>query len=443
MFRVVAALVCVAVTVIFTGCGPRPRPVVDAGVEDAGLDAGVDAGRPRGDDPATGWSTALVLPLDAGLGTRFGASVASAGDQYGQPLIAALVVDPNDDGNTSDSRVFFSRWNGVAKAFEAPQIVEVVGAVANEHPHRQVSVARDPDTGRLGLAYVKADGNQVRFAFSDDEGANFSLTTASDVTAAQLTNPSLALKAGVAHLAYTQGSRLLYRSRTGTGAWLEQLGSSTALNGPVSLALDSAGLPAVAFFQTVGTNAAQLVFWRPGAPPSIIATSDPVDVTVDDRRPSVSLTFSGQIPHVAYHLRQVAPLPMNDDTAQLFYSAASDASGSSWKTPVAVPRTRTTTGSYHSTLWYQALAVDSTGQVTLAADFARTGGSAQCQGPKLSHSVDGAAFDTCAPPSTPAQFAGDWVTLWPYKPGKHTLIFHYDQRGNPALKPGIVMWREP
>jgi hypothetical protein len=54
--------------------------------------------------------------MGAAGSTRF-VSVTSIGDQFGQPLIAALYEDPNGDLNYDDNRVIFTRWDGVAKAF--------------------------------------------------------------------------------------------------------------------------------------------------------------------------------------------------------------------------------------------------------------------------------------------------------------------------------------
>ncbi len=431
-----------SVAVLLLACGPRPRPIVDAGEEDAGVEE-PDAGRQRGSDPASGWSNALELSPDAGALTRLGVSLASAGDQFGQPLLAGVLDDPNGDGNRDDTRVFFTRWDGATGQFEAPKIVEVVGPVDLAHPNRQVSLARDAVTGRLGIAYVKASDNTVRLAVSDDEGANFSLSTVSDVPrAAAMSNPSLALAGDVAHLAWVQGSELMYRTRTGAGAWTEQTPGAVVVGGrAVSLALDAAGAPGVAFFLFNNVTSADLFFWRPGSAPVLVASADQLDLTAEARRPSVTLTFEGTTPHVAFHLRKVAPLAMDDDTTELWYAKATD-SGASWSAPVAIPRNSDGTA-HHSTQWYQALSVESSGRVSLAANWQALGTPSNCNGPKLARSTDGVTFTTCAPTATPVQRAGQWLSLWPHRPGKLTLLFHYEPRANPNMKPGVVMWREP
>lgn len=426
-------------------CGPKPRPIPDAGEEDAGMEE-VDAGRQRGTDPANGWSNALELSPDAGSLTRLGVSLASAADQFNQPLLAGVIDDPNSDGNRDDVRVFFTRWDGATAKFEEPRTVEVVGPIDLSHPNRQVSVARDAVTGRIAVAYVKAANNTVRLAVSDDEGANFSLSTVSDEPrAALMANPSLALAGDTAHLAWLQGSDLMYRTRVGAGAWTDQSpGSGVVLGGrPLSLALDAAGAPGIAYFRSVNGTSAELVFWRPGSSPVTVATADLLDLTASDRAPSVSLTFEGTTPHLAFHLRKVAPLATADDTTELWYAKATD-SGATWGTPVAIPRTVDGTGTaWHSTQWYQAISIESTGRVSIAANWQATGTPAACNGPKLARSTDGLAFTTCAPAATPVQRAGQWLSMWSHKPGKQTLLFFYEPRANPSIKAGVVMWREP
>ncbi|MEW6430452.1 MAG: hypothetical protein AB1730_02990 [Myxococcota bacterium] len=430
---------------LLTAC-PRPKFVSDAGPEeDAGVDAGVDAGWPKGDDPPTGWSVIQELPASAMAGTRLGVSVSSAPDQHGQPLVAYLEDDPNGDGTRQDTRLLFTRWNGAAPGYTAPKQVEVVGAIDVANPHRQVSIARDADTGRIGIAYVREMDNVVRFAWSDDDGANFSLQNVSAVpSAAPVSNPSLVMTRGTAAIAFVQGSDLVVRRRAVDGTWSEEKAPGTlAVQAPVSLAIDADGAPAVAFFKDALGGLAELVYWRPGsASVHTIATSGAVDVSQADRLPSVTLTFVGAVPHVAYHLRNVAPDPMNDQTPELFYAKATDSTGSSWATPVAIPRNGNGV-TYHSTRYYQGLTVEASGRTRVAANFAANGALTMCGGPKLARSDDGATFTTCAPTGSPIQFGGEWLSLWQHAPGKLTLIFHYDNRANANLKPGVVMWREP
>ncbi len=438
MSRIVALA---AFSICLLACGPKPRPIPDAGEEvDAGMEE-VDAGRPRGDDPPNGWQVAVPLPMGAAASTRF-VSVTSIADQYGQPMIAALYEDPNGDLNYDDNRVVFTRWNGVTRAFGELQTIEVVGGAKFEHPDRQISLSLDSSTGRIGIAYAKPQTDSIRLAVSDDEGTNFSLSTVSASGASLVSNPSLALFGGNTFLAWSEGSELQYRKRVGAGAFTsESAGSITLGSRTVSLAVDSAGNPGVAFFVSVGGTSADLAFWRPGSAPVPVASADMLDLTTPiESRPSATLTFVGTTPHLAFHLRKVAPLPAADDTTELWYAKATD-SGATWSTPIAIPRNGSATV-FHSTSWYQAIVIDASGRVNVAADFASKGAQTLCGGPKLARSTDGVSFMTCAPMSSPVQFAGDWISMWSHRAGKETIVFSYDSRTNASLKGGIVMWRE-
>lgn len=435
-------LVSLGAVALLTAC-PKPLPPFP---EDAGVDAGVelpDAGWPRGEEPPTGWSVIAPLPDGASPLTHVGTAVTSAPDNNGHPMVAWLEDDPNGDGLRQDTRLVFSRWSGTLAAFTEPQQVEVVGAIDVTAPNRPVSLARDEATGRIGIAYVREQDAAVRFAWSDDEGANFSLQTVSAAASGVAkSNPSLAMRGGVAWLAWVEGGAVQLRKRVGAGDWAQEAGpSALALEGPISLALDAAGAPGIAFFKDTLGGFAELDFWRPGGAPHAIADSGAVDVSLADRRPSVTLVFVGEVPHVAFHLRNQEPAAQVDQTPELFYAKASSADGASWSAPAPMPRNGDGT-KFHSTRFYQGLVIADSGRVSVAGYFAANGAIANCGGPKLSRSDDGVTFTTCSPLGSPVQFGGEWLSLWQHTQGKLTLIFHYDNRGNAALKPGVVMWRE-
>lgn len=437
---------------LLLACGTRP-PRLDGGAEvDAGIDGGVDAGRERGVDPPSGYSLALPIPTAAPASARFGVSASAALDQFGQPILTALSVDPNGDGVFQDNVLVFTRWNGLTQSFEAPRTIEVVGEVDVSHPNRQVSLSRDADTGALGIAYVNAAGN-VRLAISNDEGASWSLETATAANSVghSLSNPALAMRGGRVHLAYFDGTArvsaggILVRTRSGSGVFADltvPLLPSTTANpsGPLSLALDGSGNPALAYFVVNPPDpTVTLAFWRPG---SAAATriSDSAQVLNDagtPRQPSVSLTFSSDLPRVAYHLATPDP------TGQVWFAAATDAAGGTWSTPVAMPRNGAA-ASLEGTQWYQALSVEGP-KVAVVANYAQaTVASQVCGGPKLARSNDGLAFTTCAPDTQRTfGFAGQFPSLFHHQPGKLTLLFTYESRANPSIGGGVVLWREP
>jgi hypothetical protein len=368
--------------------------------------------------------------------------------------------DPNGDGQRADTRVVFTRWNGESKAFEMVKTIEVVGEIDLSHPNRQVSVARDPMTGRIGVAYVKA-GAGIRYAFSDDEGANFSLSTVGqDPGAGDSSNPVLALRNGTSHVAYvTSTEQVLYRTRSGsTGTFSEATAPITAGQasafGPIAMVLDSAGAPGVAYFTKGASLRGTLAFWRPSTTTATAITdSDMTDVVMPNtRRPSVSLVFVGTTPRVAFHLLRADPVvgmggaePMTDSNPELWTSVASDAAGTSWSPPVGMPRTGNMVAMrFNSTRWYQGLAVHPNGSVTIAGAYLANGTTnTLCAGsPKIATSTTGTSFMTCVPMGTPyTGQAGEWLSLHSHAPNKVTMTFFYEQPV--MMRNQIVLYREP
>lgn len=446
--------ILLSLAALAVACGPKKPIIIE---DDAGIPEEIpDAGRQRGMDPPSGFSTAIELPADGGQ--RLGVSLAATGDQFNQPLIAAVWDDPNGDTVRTDTRVVFTRWNGEKKEYEPLKTIEVVGEIDLTPPLRQVAIARDSITGRIAVAYVKA-GAGIRYAFSDDEGANFSLSTVGmDPGAGDSSFPQVSLRNGVAHVAYvTSTEQVLYRTRTaaGTSFGAEQTapittGQAAAL-GPISLALDGDGAPGLAYFTKGASLQATLAFWRPGtSTATAIASSNTTDVLMPiERRPSVTLAFSGTTPRVAYHLLAADPVlmgMMTDQNAELWTSAAMNADGTAWSTPVGMPRNGDFQAMrFNTTQWYQGLVLHAGGALTVAGAFLSHGSvNTQCAGgPKIAKSTDGVTFTTCAPTNSSLNFAGEWLQMWGHAPNKVTIAFFYDRRASEAVRGGVILYREP
>ncbi|MHB8874078.1 MAG: hypothetical protein ACYC8T_10365 [Myxococcaceae bacterium] len=434
-------------------CGPKPRPIPDSGPEDAGEDAGVDAGRPAGEMPPTGYTRAVVQPDAGALTTRVGIFATLALDQNGQPMLAYVHQDPNGDGVRQDDKVVFTRWNGEDKGWQPPKTVEVCGAQDDAAPHRQLSLARDDSTGRLGLAYVTA-AQTVKLASSDDEGQTWSLEVASvpNPNAHPLGDPQLKMAGGKVHLAYWEASArcggaacgtVHYRTRQGQGpggfsADVQAplvAGAQGNMAMPLSMALDSAGAPGLAYFvETSASSNVTLAFWRPGA---VTATAIFDSAGTADPGPSVSLAFFGDLPRVAAHLSGADPV-------QLRYVPALDAAGTTWGAPVGIDRNGAT-GSPESTRYFQSLAIDPAGKVAIAAAFTgATQAIQQCGGPKLARSAGGTLFTVCSPDGGRFfGFAGTFANLAVGRGNKLWLSFLYESTSNQLMGPGVVVWREP
>lgn len=458
-------LLLLALAATLVACGKKPTPIIDAGPEeDAGVDAGeVDAGRLKGAEPPNGYTTALELPTGNQASVRVGIHSSMVLDQFGHPMIAALYTDPNNDLIRIDDALVFTRWNGLDKTadggtvgYQVPLTIATIGEIDVSEPNRQVSLSRDPASGTIGVAYV-TEQKTVKLAISNDEGRTWSPETVSLANASGnvLSNPSLVIKDGVTHLAYFEGSapcgtpdcgQVIYRRRLGKAAFMDSTspapsGADVALARPFSLAVDAAGNAGLAYFTGptgAGAGAVSLLFWRPsGTTTTKVADSGAVAIT---RPPSVSLTFSGANPRVAYHL----PLATSVN-AQLWYAAAADAAGSTFM-PVEIPRNFAGTV-FEGTANFQAIALDPAGKIAIAANHVGPSVDQGCKGgPKVARSNDGTTFTTCRPDTGSNGvfgFAGLWMSAAFHKADKITLAFAYETNSNPSIKGGVIVFRQP
>jgi hypothetical protein len=372
-------------------------------------------------------------------------------------MIAAIHVDPNNDGIRVDDKVVFTRWNGVDKQYQVPVTVAPVGQIDISEPNRQVSLSRDPASGSIGVAFIN-DQKAVRIAISDDEGLNWSLETANlaNPSGHLLSNPVLVLNNGVVHLAYFEAEaqcaaldcgQVVYRHRVGKGVFTDATspvaaGGDVTLAKPISMAVDSTGSAGIAYFSgpPAAGGTVSLLFWRPDG-----AVTQKISDTGGALIPkpiSVSLAFVGDKPRAAFHLPSMA-IP----TAQLWYASASDTAGATF-TPVAMPR-NSAGATLEGTQSYQGLAFDSAGKIAIGAYFAQSPVPQQCSGgPKVARSNDGTGFLVCRPDTGGTAifgFAGQWMNTAFHKPGKITLAFTYESNANPSInnKGGVIVFREP
>ncbi|MBX7114449.1 MAG: hypothetical protein K1X64_08975 [Myxococcaceae bacterium] len=444
--------------VVLLACG-RPQRTFDGGFEDAGTDASVDAGRPKGDDPPAGYSLALELPGNAALTTRLGVATSMVLDQNQQPMLAVLSVDPNGDGSREDDQLLFTRWDGVEKAWSPPQQIAVVGPVDISEPNRPVSLTRDAVTGAIGIAFVAQNDHAIRLATSADDGETWSLDIASDSNAGAdaLTSPVLAMNGAEMHLAYHQANvgcsfagcgAVKYRKRTGSNPFAAATspavqGAGTARAASVALALDSAGTPGVAFmYGNEDGSDVRPMYWRPGEAQATAIMPSNLAVNAwatPELRNSVALAYADLVPHVAFHLRT------SQADGLLWYTTMPSGS-QTFSAPLAVPRNGGV-GMLDETRWYQAISVDAQGNIAIAAQFAKTTGQPQmCGGPKLTRGSLTNGWVTCAPDNQRKfGYAGASVNLARRTSGRLVLAFPYENRANPSLnnKAGVVLWWEP
>ena len=271
-----------------------------------------------------------------------------------------------------------------------------------------------------------------------------------------LSNPSIVLRNGAIHVAYFEaeapcgmpecGQVIYRRQAAGATTFTDATspvpaGTDVTLARPFSLAVDSAGNAGLTYFAgplAAGAGPVSLLFWRPsGTTTTQVADSGPGLIP---RTSSVSLTFSDANPRVAYHL----PLSTSV-TGQLWYGAATDAMGSTF-TRVEIPR-NSAGSTFEGTSSFQAIALDPTGKLAIAASHVGPSVDQGCKGgPKVARSSDGTTFVTCRPDTGSNGvfgFAGLWMNAAFHKADKLTLAFTYETNANPLVTGGVIVFRQP
>lgn len=440
------ALVSVSTAIALAACSSPPGGAGDAG-PDAPPDAS-DAAPP--DAPACTQrapSGFTLLAASAPTG-RLGAHVAMTLDAVDDPLVAWVWSDPNGDTDATDSTLHFARWDRCTGKLAAPVTIDTVGAIDLNQPSRNVAIARDAQTGSLGVLYQRATRMgqtvvvDVVLATSPD-GAAWSKQVVSQHAQTDLgleasRAPSLALRGGKTFAAYHQDWQLCSSGKCDSGWYWDgaartrlPLPSSTADHdraSTVSLALDSAGNPAVAYVvePQAGDNKA-IVYWRPNG--NAVVVTDTASTQNDSV--SVSLAFDGLKPRIAAHL-----VRDTSNTHDMVFAASDD--GVTWSVS-ALPR-----DGGDVTQWYQSVAIGPNGSVAVAAYW--NGGNTQgtCGGPKILRASGAAGPFTACGANTARDVGtlGLWVSAAYGGGGKLALAFLDVDDMHPAQPPGVLFWRE-
>lgn len=431
--------------------GTPPGTSGDGGDDDGG---GGDAGG-CASAPKTGVITRAVTADPAAK--QMGQMTSLALDRNGDPMIAFT-----SDG--VDGQLFFTRWDRCAGAFTKAAALDTLGTAAptaasvnNNNPLRQVSLARDPTSNALLIAYAKmipAGANPsetVWVAKSTDDGATWKKEQVSfhpsdqagDVHSASA--PIVTFGEGKIWVAYGQDYTHCDATFGGAaprcdgwllsgdlGSWQRQV-IPRGSNGPtnqstLSLATDGAGKVALAYVTSPDTGYNRVVeFWRPASNP--VAVFDSADTQNDD--PAVSLAFFGTKPRIAAHLVQ-------DSRADYDMMFAQSDDGVTWSAAVHVPRdvTRVTSS-------FQSLAIDAKGDLAIAArDNGGTDATPKCGSPKIARSTDGIAWVTCgADPKPEGGTSGRYVSAQYGPDGKLQLAFFNDSTDG-AYGAGVLYWHE-
>lgn len=396
-----------------------PSNVVTAGPPPAGLLRGAAA--PKGAE-----------------GTRYGVNSALAFDENGDPALAFVWFDPNGDGDSSDTGVYFVHWDRARYQWRSTIKVATVGNIPSQNVE-PVSLAFDGGTSNAVLAYPVDGHDGITVAVSKDAGATWQPSAVTAGLDGTVSSTSLALAKGRLYLAAnSEGIGIRYIEAdfgSDPSGWKSEAapllsGTKYQANTNVALVLDGAGKPVLAYvLQPEEGDNIRYAVWRPGQPNAVQAADSN---NQGDDVPNLALAVGGNRLGLLFG----APRDPKNSDASVWYTSSAD--GSAWSAPVSLPVDGPRTANPPL-----GLALDSHGR--LAAVFGSNSGSEllKCNFPAVSRSTDGARWTTCGlgralndnfeaqPTTVRAAFAGN---------DKLYVVWH--QAGESKSGQGLLLWHE-
>ena len=396
--------------------------------------------------PPAGLTNAAPAPL---LGStpsdKYGYDLSLVLDGNGDPAFLFGWGDPNGDSDWVDSVLLFRSWNRAKYAWNPVVTVATIGD-ALTYFHQTASLAYDASTGAFAAA-SENEKQDVNIYASTDGGATWTKKkTFSQVEGGTTwTSPSIGLAGGNVHIAVVASDTGLHyvtgRLSADSTTWTDKTAPLAAntdtarQNITTSLALDSAGTPAIAYWadDTKISYNEVLLFWKPAGGAAPVRAMDSQGQQSDDL--SVKLTFFNLNPRIlAYTQRKDADFGVG------VHFVRSDDGGITWQTPVVLPPDGNSSSDFPFDL-----TLNSKGEA--AASFGQNSGSgdAVCGSPKLSRSTDLVHWTTCA--IADKSITGDFGPF----PGAIQLAFGGNDRlyllwweqGDTQANSGILMYREP
>lgn len=364
---------------------------------------------------------------------KFGSASAIALDENGDPAIAFEWVDPNGDGDNSDTDVRFVRWSRAGRRWLPAVAVQVVGDIQAQGLN-PISVACDRKTGAFVLVTPVVDKGAL-VAISTDGGATWKPTPLPGI-GSTVTSTTAAIAGGKAHVALTSpdsGAFYFTGPDTDVSSWSREVfpaapGWKQALNSNAGLAIDSAGKPLVAWFeaQTEG-DGRRFQVWRPGG-----AAHTAIETKINTDSPDLSLAAGGGKIGLLFE----TPLDQKDEDHGVWYIQSED--GSSWSKPSKLP-----VDGPRSTNPPLSLAINSDGGIV--AVFGSNSGSdtTVCNFPALSRSDSGTAWKTCGPGKAEGgDFMPQPATLHVIDAGNGKAYVLWQETGDTKFHEGMLLWHE-
>jgi hypothetical protein len=472
---VLASLSCAGLLGAFVGCSSDPDPaqgtadtgtVSDTATADTASEAADDSGSDActASAPPTGFTVVDEYKGSADTADR-GDYSTMALDEDGSPMIAYAIR------GTDSVQVMFTRWDrSCGGRWVTPIVVGTPTDLASSS--RGLSLAYDKTTHEVGIAYRAQVGPltgdhhyEIHFAsmtlggagtFKDTTIASFIPDPSiipSDVSLAMGAGKTYVLAATPYVMCVTSGcDAILLTERVGStgdagtgdaggdsgsgsdlpataAGWtaFAKLPAANVVFHSISAAIDSAGQLGFVFAQdsSSGEPTSTIRFQRASGASVAVMTG------IGTEFANGALAFDGTKPRVAMYMHKSDWATTGDN---LWFSASND--GSSWSTPVVVPRDK---GEQYG--HFVAIAVSS-GKVVVAANIGGAAGDTMPAfgNPKYATSTDLATFTVGGPKRTDFVGNTNWIQLAIGADGK--LQFAFSQPTPGALvKPGLVYYR--
>jgi hypothetical protein len=352
--------------------------------------------------PPAGFTNAAPAPNSNAAGD-YGYDLSLVLDRNGDPAFAFVFNDPNQNSDSTATELLFRSWNRALYKWNPIVNVATVGDIANSF-RPSISLAFDSSTGVFAIAAENGNDNMLR-VYTSSTGTSWT-NKATIPSQNSAYGPSLALAGGNLYLAYSVSAvGLQYTTgklSSDPATWQTTVAPVPAntdladVGAAPSLALDSSGTPAIAYYAPDTSESYNniLFFWRPTASAPIKV----LDSQGQETDVAVKMEFFQKNPRITtYVQRQDAGYGVGD------HFVRSDDGGNTWPAQniIVIPPDGTSSTDYPFDM-----AIGSQDQGAIFFGQNSGTGDAVCGNPKLSLSTDLTHWSTCAiaDPSITSQY---------------------------------------
>jgi len=380
--------------------------------------------------PPAGVTNASAVPKGSDP-PNYGPATAVALDENGDPAIAFEWIDPNGDGEKSDTQIRFARWDRAAYKWIAPIVVATTGPLEGQNVN-PIALGCDRATGNFAI--FAAVGENLLYATSADHGGTWKRTSlpGSNATPHAV---ALLISSGQAYAVVNAESGATYFTGpvSDASSWKPQpipAGDGWKLrnNTNIPLAADASGKVGLAFYedQEEGDNHRYL-FWRPEASAPIVISSG---ASVDS--PDIALSYGAN----KFVSLFASLLDSNDTDHTVWYSQSLD--GTSWSKPVKLP-----IDGPRSTNPPLSIAISSKGAITAAFGANSGSGPANCGAPSAARSSDGASWIACGlGKAAGGDFSPQPANLHVIEAPNDKAYVVWQEPAETKYVPGVLVWHE-